>query len=142
MRTLHRGVSCSPEVQGEQEAFSWKTVRITPVVPEHRGPVVVQSLSYVQLFPTLWTTECQTSLSVTISWSLLKFMSIKTVMPSNHLILCDSSTSLYTARVGRGETKEVFGAPAGGQKEEGSQGPFSSRALGGPQDTECDLAQP
>ena len=45
----------------------------------------VKSLSHVQLFATLWTAACQASLSFTISWSLLKFMS---VMPSNHLILC------------------------------------------------------
>ena len=37
---------------------------------------------------TPWTAACQTSLSFTISWSLLKLMSIKSVMPSNHLILC------------------------------------------------------
>ena len=37
---------------------------------------------------TLWTPACQTSLSFTISWSLLKLMSIESVMPSNHLVLC------------------------------------------------------
>ena len=48
----------------------------------------VQSLSRVQLFATPWTAPCQASLSITNSWSLLKLMSIKSVMPSNHLILC------------------------------------------------------
>ena len=48
----------------------------------------VQSLSCVQLFATPWTAECQASLSITNSRSLLKPMSIKSVMPSNHLILC------------------------------------------------------
>ena len=48
----------------------------------------VQSHSLVQLFETPWTAACQTSLSTTNSWSLLKFMSIELVMPSNHLILC------------------------------------------------------
>ena len=48
----------------------------------------VQSLSRVQLFATPWTTACQASLSITNSWSLPKFMSIESVMPSNHLILC------------------------------------------------------
>ena len=47
-----------------------------------------QSLSHVRLFATLWTSACQASLSITNSWSLLKFMSIESVMPSNHLILC------------------------------------------------------
>ena len=49
---------------------------------------VVQSLSYVLLFVTAWTAACQTSLSFTISWSLLKLMSVESMMPSNHLILC------------------------------------------------------
>ena len=37
-----------------------------------------------------WTIACQASLSITYSWSLIKLMSIKSVMPSNHLILCHS----------------------------------------------------
>ena len=45
-------------------------------------------LSHVQLFVTPWTAAHQTFLSVTNSQSLLKLMSIKSVMPSNHLILC------------------------------------------------------
>ena len=49
--------------------------------------VVVQSPSHVPLFVTTWTTACQASLSFTISWSLTKFMSIESVMPSNRLIL-------------------------------------------------------
>ena len=48
----------------------------------------VQSLSRVQLFTTPWTAAHQTSLSITNSWSLLKFMSIESVIPSNHLMLC------------------------------------------------------
>ena len=39
-------------------------------------------------FATLWSAACHGSLFITNSWSLLKFMSIKSVMPSNHLILC------------------------------------------------------
>jgi len=49
---------------------------------------LVQLLSHVQLFVTPWTAICQASLSFTISQSLLKLMSIKSVIPSNHLILC------------------------------------------------------
>ena len=48
----------------------------------------VQSFSHVQLFATPWTIACQASLSITNSKSLLKLMSIESVMPSNHLILC------------------------------------------------------
>ena len=50
----------------------------------------VQLLSCVRLFVTPWTAACQASLSFTTSRSLLKLMSIKMVMPSNHLILCRS----------------------------------------------------
>ena len=50
--------------------------------------ISVQLLSHVQFFETPWTAACQASLSITNSWSLLKFMSLKLVMPSNHLILC------------------------------------------------------
>ena len=48
--------------------------------------VVFQSLSLVQLFATPWTVACQAPLSFTISWSLLKLMSIEPVMPFNHFI--------------------------------------------------------
>ena len=48
----------------------------------------VQSLSCVRLLVTPWTAACQASLSITNSWSLLKLMSIVSVIPSNHLILC------------------------------------------------------
>ena len=50
--------------------------------------VVVQSLSHFQLFATRWTAAGPASLFFTISWSLVKLMSIESVMPSNYLILC------------------------------------------------------
>ena len=50
----------------------------------------VQSLSCVRLFAAPWTALCQASLSITNSQNLLKLMSIESVMPSNHLILCGS----------------------------------------------------
>ena len=50
--------------------------------------VVVQSLSRVRLFLTPWTAAHQASLSFTISQSLFELMSIESMMPSNHLILC------------------------------------------------------
>ena len=49
---------------------------------------VVQLLSRVWFFATPWTAACQASLSFTISWSLLKLLSIESVMPFNHLFLC------------------------------------------------------
>ena len=48
----------------------------------------VQSLRYIQLLATPWTAACQASLSITNSWRFLKLVSIESVMPSNHLILC------------------------------------------------------
>ena len=50
----------------------------------------VQSLSRVRLFATPWTIAPQASLSITNSRNLPKIMSIESVMPSNHLILCES----------------------------------------------------
>ena len=50
--------------------------------------LAVQLLSRVWLIATPWTAALQASLSFTISWSLLRLMSIESVMPSNHIILC------------------------------------------------------
>ena len=55
-------------------------------LPEHSSSV--QLLSCVRLFVTPWTAALQASLSITNSWSLLKLMSIASVMPSNNFILC------------------------------------------------------
>ena len=67
-------------------------VDIEMIVPRKVSQTVqfssVQSLSHVRLFATPWTEACQTSLSVPISWTLLKLVSMELVMPSNHLILC------------------------------------------------------
>ena len=48
----------------------------------------VQLLTYVWLFATPWTAACQASLSNTNAWSLLKLMSIESLIPSNHLVFC------------------------------------------------------
>ena len=47
-----------------------------------------QLLSHVRLFATPWTASCQASLSITNSQTLLRLMSIESMMPSNHLVLC------------------------------------------------------
>ena len=49
---------------------------------------VVPLLSHIWLFVTPWMAACQAYLSFSISWSLLRLMSIESMMPSNHLILC------------------------------------------------------
>ena len=71
--------------------FSRKTEAIGCVCVHtwtERLKIVVQPLSRVRLSATPWTAACQASLSITISLSLLKLMSIEWVMPSNHLIPC------------------------------------------------------
>ena len=63
------------------------------VFKQHQFFSSVQSLSRVQLFATPWTATRQVSLFSMISWSLLKLMSIESMMPSNHLILCHAFSS-------------------------------------------------
>ena len=58
------------------------------MVTKGEGFSSVQSLSRVRLFATPWVAAFQASLSITNSWSLRKLMSIESVMPSSHLILC------------------------------------------------------
>ena len=66
--------------------FSWVIFHFVCVYI-HRYKCVVQLPSCVRLFAAPWTAACQTSLSLTISWSLPKFTSIVSVMPPSHLIL-------------------------------------------------------
>ena len=73
----HIQLFCSPAVRR-----LWKTWK--KKIEEH----VVQLLSSIQLFVTPWIAGSQPPLSCTISLSLLKFMSIESVMVSNHFILC------------------------------------------------------
>ena len=67
---------------------SWSTPISQPCIMVSFIFSSVQSLSYVWLSATPWTAALQASLSITNSRSLLKLMSIESVMPSNHLILC------------------------------------------------------
>ena len=71
----------------ETEA-GWSTICFNVAVWTSMGIRSVQSLSHVWLFAKPWIAACQVSLSISNSQSLLKFMSIEWVMPSNHLILC------------------------------------------------------
>ena len=72
--------------------MSWKIKRYSSLRKNVNYSLVqfssVQSLSCVWLSATTWTAACQASLSITISQSFLKLMSIESVKPSNHLILC------------------------------------------------------
>ena len=66
---------------------AWRAT-VHRVAKSQTWPTRFQSLSRVWLFATPWTAAGQASLSITNSWSLLTLMSIESVMPSNHLILC------------------------------------------------------
>ena len=67
----------------------WNVVlRITCLVKFWPVFSSVQLLSHVRLSATPWITACQASLSITNSWSSLRLISIESVMPSSHLILC------------------------------------------------------
>ena len=91
-------MSFQPTVSGSRSACQQRTSIHPPTTvphlppcphPEPKGQLWFSSVSQsTRLFATPWTAACQASLSITSSWSLLKLMSIGSVMPSNHLILC------------------------------------------------------
>jgi len=68
--------------------YSWVSLLSTRNYHNIVNWLFVQTLSHVWLVATPWTATHQASLSFTISWNLLKFMFIESVMLSNHLILC------------------------------------------------------
>ena len=76
------------DAQREGQAGWWASVREKDKWGLKMNVVAVQSLSCVQLFATPLGLQQAVLLPVTISWSLLRLMSIESVMPSNHLILC------------------------------------------------------
>ena len=82
-----------PSSRGSSKLRDWTQVWILYCLSHQRSPYscsvqFIQSFSHVQFFATPWIVAHQASLSITSSWSLLKLMSIESVMPSNHLILC------------------------------------------------------
>ena len=85
--TGHRHVSSEMSPQGALAILSFILITSSSLrCHSSTGIVVVQSLSHLQLFATPWTAALQASMSSTISWNLLKLMSIESVMPSNYLI--------------------------------------------------------
>ena len=69
--------------------FAWAEKTPNPSYLTFAHAVQFSSVThFVQLFATPWTAACQASLSITNSKSILRFMSIESVMPSNHIILC------------------------------------------------------
>ena len=83
-------LGCTLQTEGSGEGTHCPQTSSNTPPSGDTAVIVVQSLSRVRLFATPWTAACQASLSFTISWSLLKLMSIELVMPSNHHILCHS----------------------------------------------------
>ena len=71
----------------QARVLGWVAIFFSIILPSLVA-AVDQLLHLVQLFVTLWTEACWASLSLPISWSLFKLMSVELVMPSNHLILC------------------------------------------------------
>ena len=63
--------------------YIYQSITLDTLKIEHYFSIVVHLLSHFWLFVTPWTAECQASLSFTISWSLLKLMSIESIMSSN-----------------------------------------------------------
>ena len=74
-------------------SFPGHTFSMGTCISVERSFSSVQSLSRVRIFATPWTVACQASLCITNSWGLLKLMSVESVMPSNHLILCQPFSS-------------------------------------------------
>ena len=82
--------SCLQKLVGPEASFSFVSLCRSPllVLLTWVHPIRWNPCCCVQLFATPWIAACQASLPFTISWSLLKLISIELVMPSNHLILC------------------------------------------------------
>ena len=81
-------IECTLQIRDTNSSFcNVVSISISLWHPQEKG-FSVQLLSHIWLFAVPRTTACQASLSITNSWSLLKLMSIESVMPSNHLILC------------------------------------------------------
>ena len=98
---------------------------LASTLPLNDEGVFVQLLIHVQLFATPWTAAHQASLSFTFSWSFFKFMSIESVMPSNHLILSLPLLLLPSnlSRVFSNERVEWKPFPALGPWDHAVQGP-------------------
>ena len=100
-------IIANPNLASRMRDFTFRQCGIAQTLTAQLNTtIVVQPLSCVRLFATPWTAACQPSLSFTISQSLLKLMSIESVMPSNHLILCCTHAMLeITQKASNGKLK-------------------------------------
>ena len=87
-RFLSSGDLPNPGIESRSPTLQANSLPSEPPGKPYHSLSSVQPLSCVRLFVTPWTVAPQAPLSITNSWSLLKLMSIESVMPSNHLILC------------------------------------------------------
>ena len=85
---LHLSHSLSPPLCPQVHFLYLDLIKVKSFCTAKETISSVQLLNHVQLFAAPWTAACQASLSITNSQSLLKLMAIKSVMPSNYLILC------------------------------------------------------
>ena len=97
--TILKIKSSTDGLNGRMKETFFKTSKLEDTTIEF-GPVQF-SCSVMSNSVTPWTAACQASLSITLSQSLLKFMSIESMMPSNHLILCHppSPTALNLSQI-------------------------------------------
>ena len=84
LKSIHHTHYTLEEIYQEYIGFKWNVCIIYEILQNS----VEFSHSVMSNSATPWTAACQASLSITNSWSLLKLMSIASVMPSNHLIFC------------------------------------------------------
>ena len=93
----------------------WRWEEVLPASPRGHLTICCSSLSRVQLFSTPWTAARQDSLSFTVSRSLLRFMPIESLMPSNYLILCRPFSSYLQSVPASGSFPVSRLFPSGGQ---------------------------
>ena len=120
VRHIHRSLPCwtslpptpHPTHLGCHRSLSWVPCATQQIPTQFSS---VQLLSRIRLFATPWTAARQAFLSITHSQSLLKLMSIESVMPTNHLILCHPSSHLQSFPVlGSSQMSHFFAS--GGQR--------------------------
>ena len=102
-----------PKCQTEREIKTTNIYYFTENIIWLLSIIVVQSLSHVWLFVTPWTVAHQAPLSSTVSWSLLIFMSIESLMLSKHLILCYPLSFAFNLFEGSISSKKLAFASGG-----------------------------
>ena len=95
--------------------YIYQSITLDTLKIKHYFSIVVHLLSHFWLFVTPWTAECQASLSFTISKNFLKLMSIKSIMPSKHLISCHPLLLLPSIFPSIRAFSKVLALPSGGQ---------------------------